>query len=85
MKNDLHTRCLISLGLTLLGIGITWLGATMSQILMWVGIAVLAAGGILSWTVRCPNCGYWLMRKGHLFLPRFCPNCGHKIDESESE
>ena len=85
MKNDLYMRYFISLGLSILGIGLTWLGTLTSRLFMWIGIGIIAIGVILSWTIRCPNCGYGLMGRRQLLLPNFCPRCGHNISGSESE
>ena len=79
MRNNLYARYIISIGLSLLGVGLTWLGTASSRVLMWVGIGIIAAAVILSWTIRCPHCGHGLTGKRQLFLPKFCPNCGEKI------
>ena len=77
--NDLRTRYFISLGLSVIGVILTWFGAFASQTIMWIGIGVIAVGVIVSWTIRCPHCGHGLMGKRQLLLPNFCPNCGEKL------
>ena len=78
MKN-LSTRYYLSIVLSLIGVAVTWLGTTKSQVLMGVGFGIIALSVILSLTVRCPHCGRRLAGKGHLMLPKFCPNCGEKV------
>ena len=85
MKNTLYARYFIALCLSVIGILITWVGTLRSQVLMWIGIGIIAVGVIVSWTIRCPHCGHSLMGKRQLLLPNFCPNCGHNISESELE
>ena len=77
--SNLHLRYYISILLSLIGVAVTWLGTVTSQILMWAGIAIIAASVILSFTVRCPRCGRRLAGKGHLLLPNYCPYCGEKV------
>ncbi len=79
MRDKLYARYFISLGLTIIGIILAWLGALISQMIMWIGIGIVAVGVVVSWTIRCPNCGHSLMGKKQLLLPNFCPNCGEKI------
>ena len=79
MKDKLYARYFISLGLSIIGIILVYLGAPISQIIMWIGIGIIAVGVIVSWTIRCPHCGHGLMRKKQLLLPNFCPNCGEKL------
>ncbi len=83
--NNLFVRWLISIGLMLIGIVLTWLGAFSSQVLMGTGIVILAFGAILSWSIRCPKCGRSLMGRRNFFLPRYCSHCGHKIEDSQWE
>ncbi len=85
MTNDLLRRRLISIGLSIVAIGVTWLGSITSQVLTWVGIGILAVSVIISWTIRCPNCNRGLSGKRQVLLPRYCPHCGHKIWGSEFE
>ena len=79
MFEDLHVRYFISLGLTIIGIILTWLGTATYQTLMWIGIGILVVGTIVSWTIRCPHCGHGLMRRRQFLLPNYCPNCGEKL------
>ena len=79
MKNNLYVRYFVSLGLSIVGIGLAWLGTLISQIILWIGIGSVAVAVIISWTIRCPNCGHSLMGKRQLLLPNFCPNCGEKL------
>ena len=79
MRDKLYARYFISLGLTIIGIILAWLGALIFQMIMWIGIGIVAVGVVVSWTIRCPNCGHSLMGKKQLLLPNFCPNCGEKI------
>lgn len=79
MKDKLYTRYFISLGLSIIGIILVYLGALISQIIMWIGIGIIAVGVIVSWTIRCPHCGHGLMGKKQLLLPNFCPNCGENL------
>ena len=85
MRQKLNARYLISLCLSLLGVGTTWLGTTTSRVLQWLGIGMIAVSVIFAWTIRCPNCGYILTGKRHLFLPKFCPECGTPISDKETE
>lgn len=85
MIKDLFARQLISMGLATLAIGVTWLGSVTYEILMWIGIGLLAVSVILSWSIRCPNCNRGLAGRRQVFLPRFCPHCGHKLWGSEGE
>lgn len=85
MRSNLYIRYLISFGLSIIGILLTWFGVLKSQVHMWIGIGVIAIGVIISWTIRCPHCSHGLTGRGILFLPEICPNCGHKIFESELE
>ena len=78
MKN-IYIRYYLSIALSLLGVAVTWLGTTKSQVVMWLGFGIIAVSVILSLTVRCPRCGKRLAGKGHLALPHFCPNCGEKL------
>ena len=77
--NNIYTRYYLSILLSLVGVAVTWLGTANSRVLMWFGIGIIAVSVILSWTVRCPHCGRRLAGKGHLVLPKFCPNCGEKL------
>ena len=79
MKDDLHIRYFISIVLAVLGVGLAWLGTVTSQVLMWIGIGIVAVAVILSWTIRCPHCGHGLAGKRQLFLPNYCPHCGEKL------
>ena len=79
MRDKLYARYFISLGLTIIGIILAWLGALIFQMIMWIGIGIVAVGVVVSWTIRCPNCGHSLMGKKQLLLPNYCPNCGEKI------
>ncbi len=85
MKNNLYVRYFIAFGLSVIGIILTWFGALTSRTIMWIGIGIVAVGVIVSWTIRCPNCGHSLMGKKQLLLPNFCPNCGQKIANGEFE
>ena len=85
MKKDLYVRYFIALGLSLVGIIFAWLGTLTSHLFLWVGFGIIAVGVIVSWTIRCPNCGHSLMAKRQLSLPNYCPNCGHKITDGEDE
>ena len=77
--NNIYTRYYFSIALSLVGVAVAWLGTTKSQVLMGIGFGIIAVSVILSLTVRCPHCGKRLAGKGHLALPRFCPNCGEKL------
>ena len=77
--NNLSIRYYFSIVLSLIGVAVTWLGTTKSQVLMGIGFGIIAVSVLLSLTVRCPHCGRRLAGKGHLMLPKFCPNCGEKI------
>ena len=77
--NNIYTRYYFSIALSLVGVAVAWLGTTKSQVLMGIGFGIIAVSVILSLTVRCPRCGKRLAGKGHLALPRFCPNCGEKL------
>ena len=77
--NNLSIRYYFSIVLSLIGVAVAWIGTTKSQTLMGVGIGIIAVSVILSLTVRCPHCGRRLAGKGHLMLPKFCPNCGEKV------
>ena len=77
--NNLSIRYYFSIVLSLIGVAVTWLGTVKSQALMGVGFGIIALSVILSLTVRCPHCGRRLAGKGHLMLPKFCPNCGEKV------
>ena len=77
--NNIYTRYYLSILLSLVGVAVTWLGTANSRVLMWCGIGIIAVSVILSWTVRGPHCGRRLAGKGHLVLPKFCPNCGEKL------
>ena len=85
MTKDLLTRRLISIGLSIVAVIIAWLGSVSSQALMWVGIGILAVSVIISWTIRCPNCGRGLAGRRQVLLPRYCPHCGQKIWGDETE
>ena len=77
--NNIYTRYYFSIALSLVGVAVAWLGTAKSQMLMGIGFGIIAVSVILSLTVRCPHCGKRLAGKGHLALPRFCPNCGEKL------
>ena len=79
MRNSLYIRYFISFGLSIIGVLLTWFGALTSQVLMWIGIGIIAIGAIISWTIRCPHCGHSLIGRRQLFLPNFCPNCGEEL------
>ena len=85
MRRKLNARYFISICLSLVGVGITWLGTTSSQALQYTGIGMIAIAVIIAWTIRCPNCGHILTGKRHLFLPKFCPECGIAISDKETE
>ena len=85
MRKNLYVRYYIAFGLSIIGIILAWLGALTSRVFMWAGFGIVAVGVIVSWTIRCPNCGHSLMGKKQLLLPNFCPNCGQKISDSELE
>ena len=82
MKN-LNNRYWLSIILSIIGVCVAWLGTTTSQLVMWVGIGIVAAGLILTWTIRCPQCGHILVGKRQFFIPNYCPNCGHKIAQKD--
>ena len=77
--NNLSIRYYSSIVLSLVGVALAWLGTANSRVLMGVGIGIIVLSVILSLTVRCPQCGKRLAGKGHLMLPKFCPNCGEKL------
>ena len=77
--NNISIRYSSSIVLSLIGVAVAWLGTSKSQVLMGVGFGIIALSVILSLTVRCPHCGRRLAGKGHLMLPKFCPNCGEKV------
>ena len=81
--NNLGNRYLLSIILSVIGVILTWLGAATSQVLMWIGIGIIAAGLILTWTIRCPQCGHILVGKRQCCIPNYCPNCGHKIAQED--
>jgi len=85
MKVDLQIRYFIADGLLVLGLVIACLGYISSQLLMWIGIGMVSVAVILFFTIRCPHCRHGLTGRGIIFLPEICPNCGHKIFESETE
>ena len=77
--NNIYTRYYFSILLSLVGVAVAWLGTANSRVLMGIGFGIIALSVILSLTVRCPQCGKRLAGKGHLMLPKFCPNCGEKL------
>lgn len=85
MFKDLQIRYFIADGLLVLGLVIAGLGYSSSQLLMWIGIGMVTAAVILFFTIRCPHCSHGLTGRGILFLPKFCPKCGQKIFESDTE
>ena len=85
MRNSLYIRYFVTLGLSIIGVILIWLGVLSSRFFMWIGFGIAAIGVILSWTIRCPGCGHSLMGKRQLLLPNFCPNCGKAICDEETE
>ena len=82
--NHLHLKHLISMGTTLLGVGLALLGSMSSEVCMWIGIGLMLVGTIIRITMRCPKCGHNLIYR-RWSLPKFCPECGHPIGDGEFE
>ena len=85
MNSSPHLKYFIALGLFAVAIGLVLLGSSISETLMWIGFVLAVIAGIISFTIRCPHCGYRLVRKGTFWLPNYCPNCGEKISGNEYE
>ena len=84
MNSNLHSKFLIAMGITVIAI-ILMLLETVSDIFLWIGIALALIASAILLTIRCPHCGYRLVRKNTWRLPNFCPNCGKKISANEHE
>ncbi|MBR2936957.1 MAG: hypothetical protein IKB80_00455 [Oscillospiraceae bacterium] len=79
----LTNRYWLSIILSIIGVCVVWLGTTTSQLVMWAGIGIIAVSLILTWTIRCPQCGHILVGKRQFFIPNYCPNCGRKIAQED--
>ena len=84
MNSNLHLKFLIAMGITAVAIGLMLLNA-LSGVFLWLGIILAVIASVILFTIRCPHCGYRLVRKGTFWLPNYCPNCGEKISGNEYE
>ena len=84
MNNSPHLKFWIGRGITFVAIALLLLG-TVSDIILWLGIALALVATAILFTIRCSHCGYRLVRKGTLRLPNYCPHCGEKISGNEYE
>ncbi len=82
--NHLQLKHLISIGVTLLGVGLALLGSMTTEVCMWIGIGLMLIGTIIRITMRCPKCNHNLIYR-RWSLPKFCPECGHPISDDKSE
>lgn len=82
---NLRLKHFIATGLSLFGAGLALLGSVQTwDVCMWVGFALMIIAIIIRMTIRCPSCGYNLVRR-RWTVPKFCPECGQAVDGSEFE